>query len=309
MTQPSPVAQAQPLIRYVREENGLVQEILKDLADSRAELSRRLTKLASKPGIGAEVQRAQLSSIRQQLLIVQRELWAEVGREVKAAGRGVAEAAAQAVDAMDRGLFASAGQRMPEGLMRAHQAYAQQVVETYFSRMQNGISLSEQVYKSRALSQGWVDRAVNRTILQGGSWRDLMQRVLPMIDPAVPGGVSYAAKRLARTELNNAFHTTQIRVAQRNPWVTGQQWHLSRKHPKADTCDEYANEIHVEGEEPGVYEKGNVPAKPHPQCYCYISSVTVSEDEFFDRLLSGKYEDAEEKFHLSPPITPLRKAG
>lgn len=309
MTQPSPAAQAQPLVRYVREENALVQEVLKTLADARADASRRLTKLANKPGVGAEVQRAQLSSIRQQLLIVQRELWSELGQEVRDAGRGVAEAAAQAVDAMDRGLFASAGQRMPEALVRAHQAYAEQVVETYFSRMQNGISLSDQVYKSRDLSQGWVDRAVNRTILQGGSWKDLMQRVLPMIDPDVPGGVSYAAKRLARTELNNAFHTTQVRVAQRNPWVTGQQWHLSRKHPKADVCDPYANEVHYDGGQPGVYEKGNTPSKPHPQCYCYVSSVTVSEDEFFDRLLSGKYEDVDERFLQEPPTGALKKAG
>lgn len=305
----APALATVPLTYYLREEEALTRTVLRDLADAQTDAARRLTKLANRPGVGAQVERSQLTLIRQQLVATQRELWAQLGKDLRAAGTGAADAASAAVDTLDRALFASAGQRLPEELARAHQAYAREVVETYFSRMQNGISLSEQVYKSRALSQGWVDRAVNRTILQGGSWRDLMQRVLPMIDPNTPGGVSYAAKRLARTELNNAFHTTQVRLGQGNPWVTGQQWHLSKKHPKADTCDSYAGEVHVEGGKPGVYAAENVPAKPHPQCYCYITQTTVSEEEFFNRLMSGDYEDAAEKFASPVPLAALRKTG
>lgn len=305
----APALATVPLTYYLREEEALTRQVLKDLADAQADAARRLTKLANRPGIGAVVERSQLTLIRQQLIATQRELWAQLGKDIRAAGQGAADAASAAVDTLDRALFASAGQRLPEELARAHQAYAREVVETYFSRMQNGISLSEQVYKSRALSQGWVDRAVNRTILQGGSWRDLMQRVLPMINPNVPGGVAYAAKRLARTELNNAFHTTQVRLGQGNPWVEGQKWNLSRKHPKADTCDEYANDTHLKDGEPGVYDANNVPSKPHPQCYCFITAVTVSEQEFFDRLMRGDYEDATESFLSPPPSAALRRTG
>ena len=305
----APALASVPLTYYLREEEELTRKVLADLADAQADATRRLTKLANRSGVGAQVERSQLTLIRQQLIATQRELWAQLGKDIRAAGQGAADAAAAAVDTLDSALFASAGQHLPEELARAHQAYAREVVETYFSRMQNGISLSDQVYKSRALSQGWVDRAVNRTILQGGSWRDLMQRVLPMIDPNTPGGVSYAAKRLARTELNNAFHTTQVRLGQGNPWVEGQKWNLSRKHPKADNCDAYANEVHTKGGEPGVYEANNVPAKPHPQCYCFITAVTVSEDEFFNRLMAGDYEDATEPFSLPPPAAALRRAG
>lgn len=308
MTQPQP-AGFNPMQMYLRATRPFDEAVAQALRDAQTDATRRLAKLAARSGLGAEVRAAQLTAIRRQLQIVQRELWLTVGREMRDTGGTVADTATDAAQLIDKVLFASAGQRIPDALADAQRAYARATVETYFSRLDNGISLSEQVYKSRALAEGWVDRAINRAILQGGSWRDIADTVRQYIDPNVRGGVSYAAKRLGRTELNNAFHTTQKKMGEANPWTTGQKWNLSRSHPKADDCDVFAKEVHYEGGQPGVYEKTDVPRKPHPQCFCYLTQETVSEDEFFDRLMRGDYVDATEAY-LSPlGSAAARRAG
>jgi hypothetical protein len=281
-----------PLNAYVEVERDVALAMEADLRDAQNELEKRLARLAQRSGgLSTEVRQAQLSQISQQLRLVQNSLWKELGQDIEEGGVQAADKAADVQAVYDKVLWSSAGASVPEELVRAQHAYAREVVRTYYSRTVNNIPLSSQVYKTQALSQGWVDRAVNRVILQGGSWRDIAKAVTPMIDPNTPGGVSYAAKRLGRTELNNAFHTTQTQLGEANPWVEGQKWNLSRQHPKADDCDVMAKASHYRGGDPGVYLATDVPRKPHPQCMCFITPETVSEEEFFDRLLRGDFSD------------------
>lgn len=296
-----------PLQAYLGAQESVLRTMAADLLDAQAEILKRINALAARNGgIGAEVRATQLAQIHRQLVVVQNELWRQMSTDIKGGGPFVADAAAQSQSTLDRVLWNSAGTPLPEEIIRAEESYARQVVKTYWSRMENGISLSQQVYKTQALSQGWVDRAVNRVILQGGSWRDIADVAKKYIDPNTPGGVSYAAKRLGRTELNNAFHRTQISLGEANPWVEGQKWNLSGRHPRTDVCDTLAKHTEKRGAERGVFPADNVPAKPHPQCLCYLTAVTVSEEEFFDRLLAGDYEDASERFVF--PTTAARAA-
>lgn len=281
-----------PLNSFLEVERVVAVAMEADLRDAQVDLGMRLDRLAARNGgLGEEVRRAQLSQISRQIRLVQEELWRALGKDIEAGGPLVADSVADVQAVYDKVLWSSAGAGVPEELVRAQHAYAREVVQTYFSRTVNNIPLSSQVYKTASLSQGWVDRAVNRVILQGGSWRDIAKAVTSMIDPNTPGGVSYAAKRLGRTELNNAFHTTQIRMGEANPWVDGQKWNLSRQHPKADDCDAMAKTPHYRGGAPGVYQATDVPRKPHPQCFCYLTPETVSEEEFFTRLMKGDYND------------------
>ena len=273
-----------PIRLYLRGEQATVNEIVRDLEDAAAEAQRRINKLETRNGIGSVVERAQLAMVKRELHTVQRELWLLVNRRMRAAPARIAEAAALAEEQIEQVLFRALGQDVPEELVSAQRAYAEATVRTYLARGENGIGLSERVYRTRKLSEGLVDRVINREILLGRNWQQLAKAVRPMIDPKTPGGVSYAAKRLARTELNNAFHTSQKALAAENPWVTAQQWNLSRSHPKADQCDDLARK-HDRGLEAGQYKIGNVPSKPHPQCLCYLTEVVVSEDDFFDILL------------------------
>lgn len=279
-----------PIRLYLRGEQATMDEIIADLRDAAAEAQRRIIKLENKFGIGAKVERAQLAIIKRELHAVQQELWRSVGKRVRGGGTRVAEAAAIAEQQIEQVLFRALGENVPEVLLEAQSQYAKATVNSYLARGENGIGLSERVYKTRQLANGLVDRAINREVLLGRSWRKLAEAVVPMVHPDTPGGVSYAAKRLARTELNNAFHTTNIALAEANPWVTGQKWNLSRSHPRRDKCDDLA-EGSSKGKPRGVYEKGHVPSKPHPQCLCYLTEEVVSEDQFLDSLASTTPED------------------
>lgn len=111
-----------------------------------------------------------------------------------------------------------------------------------------------------------------------------------MIDPNTKGGVSYAAKRLARTELNNAFHTTQQASAEVNPFVVALRWNLSNSHVTEDKCDELAKG-HSKGKTPGLYTPGDLPRKPHPQCLCYTTNEMMDEEDFLDLVSNPDYLD------------------
>lgn len=142
--------------------------------------------------------------------------------------------------------------------------YTNRLAENVSSRLLNEIPLSSSVYRTEALSRRWVAREINRGIAQGQSSKELAARVRSMILPNTRGGVSYAASRLGRTEINNAFHNTSKRINEGLPWVTGVKWYLSGSHPRSDKCDDYANEDSDNLGE-GIFKPGNVPSKPHPQ--------------------------------------------
>lgn len=268
-----------PLQLYLREERAGLAALAKDLQDASADAQRRLVRLAGKEGLGAQVRRQQLALIRRELALTQRALWAAVGTTIRSVSPAVADAAMAAEQAMEAVLFRRVGARVPDGFVEAQQTYARSTVRAYLARNENGISLSRRVFRTEQLAKGFVDRAINRVLLQGGSWKDLADRVRPLIQPETPGGVSFAAKRLARTELNNAFHTAARAVSAANPYSDGMQWHLSGSHRRADPCDELARG-HSPGRRTGVYDDGEVPAKPHPQCLCFVASVPISERDF-----------------------------
>jgi hypothetical protein len=279
-----------PLNLYLRGERVAVAGIEDALRDAMADAQRRINKLETKNGIGSVVRRAQLFIIRRELRAVQEELWRAVNKNIRAASPTIANAAAEAERVLQALLFQAAGKRVSEALVSAQRAYAQRTVATYLARGENGIGLSERVYRTKQLANGLVDRAVNRAILQGAGWQQIAREVKPMIDPGTPGGVSYAAKRLARTELNNAFHTTQKASAEINPWVLGLRWHLSRSHTRPDKCDEILLG-HSEGKPLGVYVPSELPRKPHPQCLCFTSNEMMDEDEFLRTVVDEEMLD------------------
>lgn len=245
--------------------------------------------LAGKDGIGAQVRRAQYSSILRNLRSVQAETWDATGKAVREGMLRAGQEAAEAEKVINRYLFSSLGGPIPL-LEAAMDQQAKETVQTLMARAANDIPLSEQVYRSKAYADGLVQRTVNRSILLGQSWKELADNVHRMISPDTPGGSAYAAKRLGRTELNNAFHRTQVDQRRGDPFVVGMRWHLSRTHPRADDCDTYATDVHFRGGDQGVYRPQDVPRKPHPQCLCFLTSVPVGREQFIDSFLNGDYD-------------------
>ena len=108
---------------------------------------------------------------------------------------------------------------------------ARRNVESTVTRvLETELPLSQKVYKTRALANGYVSHAINRGLSRGDSADDIAASVRHLIRPDTPGGVSYAAKRLGRTEINNAFHAQSIHDSQESPWVDEMRWRLSKVH-------------------------------------------------------------------------------
>jgi hypothetical protein len=144
--------------------------------------------------------------------------------------------------------------------------------------------LSARVYRTQFLANNWVKNQVTKSILLGDSASDIANKVKESIDPSTSGGVSYAAMRLGRTELNNAFHATAITMSQDRPWITGMEWFTSRTHDDDPTevCTQLKGQI---------FDTDKVPEKPHPQCRCYVAPTLESATAFQNHLTAGTYRD------------------
>jgi hypothetical protein len=280
--------ETRPLDLYLREQRRADRDLARLLLSAANDAEARVLARAGS-NISARVQRAQLTLVAQELRQQVVELWPQVDNVVRQGILNSADAAARAESLLTNSLYNAAGIPAAE-MAAAVRQQARQGAENLYSRKVVGRDLSQRVYRTSVGAQGMVQGAVNKAIAQGRSWRSLASDVKGLINPRVPGGVSYAAERLARTEMNNAFHETQKRMAQPNPFITGMQWHLSSSHPEGDICDSLAGDDH-EGMGPGVFSKQNVPSKPHPQDLCYLAPVTVDEDEFVRNFHKGKYDE------------------
>ena len=251
------------------------------LATNASREAKRMLQGLDPNGIrAAQVQMAKLNA----------ELWGNIASATKI-GMGDAVWNATNMQALfDEKLFSAAGvgsRYWRESMI----AQAQQGVQNLISRKVNGITLSQQVYRSQALSKGLVDKAINNGLLLGKSVAEIQRDVVGLIDPAVPGGVSYAANRLARTEVLNAYHTTSIQNFQKTPWVEVVEWNVSGSHPRPDICNEYAEDVTFKGGDPGQYRPYEVPDKPHPNCLCYVTPVTMDLDRYVKNFKSGQYDE------------------
>lgn len=282
-----------PLLAYLRVQERYEGELLHTLRRTVSRIDREIKQLERQTGIGAKVRAEQLRDTKAALHREIAVLWRLMGSEVEARRADAAAAAVKSMGVYDQMLFRSVMSKADvDTLMRSAVAQAERSVDHVTSRLQgySRIPLSKRVYQSQALVSGQIDRLINDGLSKGYSARELGASIRGFIRPDTPGGVKYAMQRLGRTELNNAFHATQIRYSVQAPWITGMKWNLSGSHPVPDECNEYAEQEHTDGGGPGVFLPREVPGKPHPQCLCYCTPVTVERDEFIAQFESGKYD-------------------
>lgn len=282
-----------PLLSYLRVEEGFEAKLLTTLEATQRATEREIRALAGKRGIGAKIRRDQLRLALKASLSQQAELWRIVGSQVQASRVEAMAAAVKTNFSYEKMLLNTVltpAQRTV--LLESATAQATKGIDAVIAKL-NGLSdyeLSAQVYKTQALSNGLVRRKVIDVLARGGSWRELANEVGDLINPRTPGGVSYAAKRLGRTEINNAYHAAAVVEGRNSPFIIGQKWNLSGSHPKPDECNTYAEKPHMKDGEAGVYRPGDVPGKPHPNCLCYLTPVTPSREEFLSNFVSGQYD-------------------
>ena len=106
--------------------------------------------------------------------------------------------------------------------------------------------------------------------------------------PGRGGQGSYAARRLARSEVSRAHAQETSRIAKQTPFAVGESWNLSAAHPKPDECNDFSEADNGLG--PGVYRVGFMPRMPaHPHCLCFTAIVTVKDDKEIVQALRNQY--------------------
>lgn len=89
------------------------------------------------------------------------------------------------------------------------------------------------------------------------------------------------ALRVARTEINSAYHKARNERWQNEPFVIGQYIHVSPQHNIDDICNDLE----------GRYPKDYVWIPWHPQCICTSDPITIQGEEkkeFYKRLMAGE---------------------
>jgi hypothetical protein len=285
---PSDEAQAaarRTWIRHLADQRDFDKELSQILLEASKEAERRVAAIIG-DGVGAATRRAQLQVAVATLKALSGEMWGSIDAAMAKEIERAAQLGVDGLMALDSILLRAIGD---VGLRQSIVQGANFAANNVMSRIINDIKLSPNVYRTQALANKWVEQTLNSMIASNSSAAEIAKAVKSMIDPRVPGGVSFAARRLARTEINNAFHTTTIRAAAEQPWVEGFKWNLSGSHPRPDPCDDFANDD-TENLGAGIFSPSNVPGKPHPQCLCYLTTIVVDDEELINGLATGRYD-------------------
>lgn len=150
-----------------------------------------------------------------------------------------------------------------KGVVYTHQA----VIKSFIRRKQNGLGLSDRVYKLSKYWQKTIESNTQKALATGMSARDIGKKYIRALKnpngidnpgQGVYGSARKNAERTARTEINLAYASADFRRWQTQWFVIGIEVRLSAAHPKYDICDPLA----------GKYPKTFYFPKWHPQCLC-----------------------------------------
>jgi hypothetical protein len=301
MAQPLP--RNQPLLDVLAVNGVTRKELDQMLTDGAAEAEMLIPKLIEKHTTGGKVKAAQLQLVLRELKVAQSALWGDLGAATRTGVEAAYLKGAEGAEDVLLKTFAKHGvDRAP--FLAAWREQAKQGINAVLAKAKNGIPLSRAVYKTQALAQGLVDRKVSQGLLLGMNAKAIAKSVKQFISPNTAGGVSYAAHRLARTEINHAYQTAQADRYADEPWVEGMQWNLSGSHPAVDICNVLATRD-AYGLGGGVYPVGKRPDS-HPNCLCYQTVVQASEDQFIESFLRGDYNSyLDEKVYTHAPASEL----
>lgn len=275
---------------YARIQRLSDREVLALLKTSLRDINRMLNRISGSTRVSDLVRAEQLRMVMRAMLREQALIFRKLGDIIRARRLEAMARATILGSAIDDVLFAAAGDsEQARALKRSLLASGEQSLNVALTRMGvSAIPLAERIYRTQVWMNGRVQDMINSALARGLSAREFAAEARDWFRPDTPGGVRYAALRLARTEINNAFHATSVMQADEKPWINQMKWHLSSSHPKPDVCDQYARGG-TKGD--GVYPPRQVPRKPHPHCFCYVTPVSPDEDEFLDNLVAGRYDD------------------
>lgn len=204
---------------------------------------------------------------------------------------------------------------------------------TYYTQQRGGVTISDRVWNITESTKLEIEIAIQQAALEGKSADELAQtiqqylnhperlfRSVRVIDPVTgewtgeyrmskaaqqchPGQGVYRsayknALRLARTEMTQAYRRAEWESYQDNPLITGYRIELSNNHtttittskgkkvvPLKDICDEMAGT---------QYPKTFLWTGWHPQCRCRMVPITISKDDFKERVKARQRKKLDE---------------
>jgi hypothetical protein len=175
------------------------------------------------------------------------------------------------------------GLTVPASMMYSMTQLNLTALRNFIQRTEEGMSLSKRLwnlsntykyelenYIASGITTGKDAVALSRDLtkfLKGGVSTVYENGV---VTRAIGKDVSYQALRLARTEVNMAYHMSNYNRRNQLDFVTGVEVYLSGSHMVEDICDSMA----------GDYPKGFVFLGWHPNCICGSRSILLNEKEF-----------------------------
>jgi hypothetical protein len=276
------IAPRYALIEFLKVDAKHTTYINKVLNDAAKGLESDIAKMGTK---GSPITTMQASAQRASVKSYLDAIFSDVQKDIMAGQTDAAEAASRVVSRYEDQLLGLAlDPAKMRQVARSEAARAAKGVEAALRRMDSSYKpLSKTVYNTSVAARKGVNAIIDRGLASGWDARRLASELAGSISPNTPGGVAYAAKRTARTEINNAYHASAAKRYDESPFVVGVDWNLSTSHPEGDVCDELAAD--------SPYDTDAVPEKPHPFCFCFITPKMEDEDAFLDNLFEGKYDD------------------
>ena len=172
-----------------------------------------------------------------------------------------------------------------------------EAMEAFISRSEDGLNLSDRIWQPVKQLRSEMELAMTVAIGDGDSASQISRYVRQYLNNPDklfrrirdekgnlklskaakayhPGQGVYRssaknAMRIARTETNIAYRRADNTRWQQMDFVIGQEINLSRNHPVTDICDTLA----------GRYPKNFVFDGWHPQCFCYVVPILLSEKD------------------------------
>ena len=184
-----------------------------------------------------------------------------------------------------------------------------EAMNTFFERKQDGMNLSQRVWRCIGQAKEELELALDLGLGEGKDAGELSRDVRKYLNEPNklfrrvrnkrgelvlskaarayhPGQGVYRssyknAMRLTRTETNMAYRTADVKRWQQLDFVVGYEVKVSKAHVVHDICDDLA----------GKFPKGFLFRGWHPHCYCYIVPILCTQDELSelqDMILAGE---------------------
>lgn len=262
------------------------RDIAQVLSKALDDIDREVSRLIAKEGIGARVREAQLRESRKIISRKIDEIYKSNFALIQGYRERVAGVASLIGSKRDKSVLdmLDLSEKQQEELSDAAAVMAMRNIDAVVKRQTQTKKLIKTLDKSKKYAQGMVDRRINSGLAKGDGALEIARDIRPMFDPKTPGGVTYAAKRVGRTEIVNAFHAQAKEDFIGKPWIESVSWNLSKSHPSGSgcRCEYYAMKK--------TFPPEQVPDKPHPQCLCFITPNVKSVDEVLADVDDSRYD-------------------